>query len=659
MNVNLCMGCMQPHEGGRFCPHCGFNESNYEVPPHHLPPKTILNGKYLVGKALGEGGFGITYLGWDLNLELKVAIKEYYPNGFVTRSFGSEHSLSVLSGYRSEYFRKGLDQFIDEARRLAKFWSLPGIVTVKDYFPENKTAYIVMEFVEGETLKHILKENGRMEPERVFHLMEPLMDSLEMVHNAGLIHRDISPDNLMITPSGTIKLLDFGAARNYLANTERSLSVILKPGYSPEEQYRSRGSQGPWTDVYGLCATMYRAITGQVPTESLDRMAGETLPAPSSLGIQIPDYQEAALMKGLAVFQKDRYQSIRELLTDLQTNPADMSSRNTDNAVEDTLYRNTSNMTADTSLPNSNNNIRNVTDMEDKGDNTETQTSERSFNNREAAIQKEPVSISEENGPIFHDLPAQEEPANSFLQSAFNNKKRWILGGAAALIILVLLIKILSGGNSAAQENSRSQSPRLSSHTSGNSDSDDKASNDTDSDNETSNDLDSDDKADDSNPEDKTSENSNTETANSEDNNSTSTYEHELFSLTYPSDWTLSVVNGLPVIFGIHGGLEYQLEVSDATTDTSQNIEDYTLSKRLEEPIPGGGGSIGTMQIGNYSGVHTGCLYLDENGRESSLTEDCMTNGTVRIIVVTRYYGGANYDKSIYDEIINSIVLAD
>ena len=301
------------------CPRCGFDEQNYVPALHHLPPGTILAGKYLIGKALGEGGFGITYIGWDLNLEMKVAIKEYYPNGFVTRNCTYDKTVTLLTGQKGEFFRKGLDRFVDEARRLGKFWGLPGIVSVKDYFQENKTGYIVMEFAEGQTLKALLKSapDSRLPVKQVLEMMRPVMKSLEKVHKAGLIHRDISPDNLMVNPSEdgelTVKLIDFGAARDYMAEGERSLSVMLKPGYAPEEQYRSRGNQGPWTDVYGLCATMYRAITGQVPEESLDRLEEDRLQRPSEFGVDITVSQEAALLKGLSIWKKDRFASMEAL----------------------------------------------------------------------------------------------------------------------------------------------------------------------------------------------------------------------------------------------------------------------------------------------------------------------------------------------------------
>ena len=312
MNINLCMGCMREKTEKGACKYCGFDESVYEASLHQLPPGTVLNGKYLIGKVLGEGGFGITYLGWDLNLEMKLAVKEYFPNGFVGRD--ASRSVTLLSGQRTEFFLKGLEKFVDEAKRLGKFWGLPGIVSVKDYFQENRTAYIVMEFVEGKTLKQLLKDAGRLESDTVFAMMEPMMKSLQKVHAAGLIHRDISPDNIMVTPEGNVKLLDFGAAREYIAEGERSLSVVLKPGYAPEEQYRSHGKQGPWTDVYGLCATIYRAVTGEVPIESLDRTAGEELKKPSELGIQIGSGREDILMKGLALYQRDRVQTTEELM---------------------------------------------------------------------------------------------------------------------------------------------------------------------------------------------------------------------------------------------------------------------------------------------------------------------------------------------------------
>jgi len=212
----LCMGCMKSIENKKApCPHCGWQDDAAERAPHHLPLYTILNGKYLVGRVLGEGGFGITYLGWDLNLDMKVAIKEYYPSGFVTRETTATTTVTPLSGEKREAYFNGLEKFVNEAKSLAKFSSLPGVVSVKDFFRENGTGYIVMEYVEGITLKQYLKkEGGRLPINQVLQLVKPLIKSLTQMHEIGIIHRDISPDNIMLTSGGEVKLLDFGAARD-------------------------------------------------------------------------------------------------------------------------------------------------------------------------------------------------------------------------------------------------------------------------------------------------------------------------------------------------------------------------------------------------------------------------------------------------------------
>lgn len=327
----ICMGCMGDNPDGGACPHCGFDASAYNAPLHHLKPGTILDGKYWVGKSIGEGGFGITYIGWDLNLEMKVAIKEYFPNGFVSRDISNTDTITIFSGSDRDTFEKGKTKFIEEAKALAKFDNLPGIVSVKDFFLENGTAYIAMEFIEGETLKSFLKRNGgKTEPESILAMMQPLMKSLIEVHKTGIIHRDISPDNIMITADSNIKLLDFGAARDISGDGNKSLSIQLKPGYAPEEQYRSHGNQGPWTDVYALCATIYRAITGIPPVESLERIHNDTLARPSQLGVNIDSVKESVIMQGMSVFADDRFQSVEALYNALYTanmSPPDYSSQ--------------------------------------------------------------------------------------------------------------------------------------------------------------------------------------------------------------------------------------------------------------------------------------------------------------------------------------------
>ena len=311
---NTCMNCFKQHTGSvNPCPDCGYNEHSADMSPHLLKPRTILNGKYLVGKVLGQGGFGITYVGWDINLGLRIALKEYYPSGFVTRETTSTSAATVqpFTGSEGDFFLKGREKFINEARSLAKFFALPGIVSVKDYFLENGTAYITMEFIDGQTLKdYVANMGGKLVVNQVFDLMKPVMSSLAEVHKAGIIHRDISPDNIMISKEGYLKLLDFGAARDYTQAGAKSMSVMLKPGFAPEEQYRTKGDQGPWTDIYALCATMYRCITGSTPEESIERVRRDNVLPPSALGISIDPKKETALMMGMAVMQNKRFQSI-------------------------------------------------------------------------------------------------------------------------------------------------------------------------------------------------------------------------------------------------------------------------------------------------------------------------------------------------------------
>lgn len=314
--MRYCYHCMQVIEDDVLnCPFCGTNPRK-EVPVHHLMPGTVLNDKFLVGQALGEGGFGITYIGRDLNLDMIIAIKEYYPNGYVNRNnTASPMVTGAADGDMREVFEQGKDRFIKEARILGKFANEPGIVNVRDFFETNNTAYIIMEYLEGKTLKAYLKEKGILSADEVVNLMLPMIRSLKKVHQQGLIHRDIAPDNIMIT-SDSVKLLDFGAARD-VSNGNKSLSVMLKPGFAPEEQYRSRGQQGPWTDIYAICATMYKCITKVTPDDSTQRLFSDEVKRPSELGIAINPAIENAIMKGMSVRQQDRYQNVDELINGL------------------------------------------------------------------------------------------------------------------------------------------------------------------------------------------------------------------------------------------------------------------------------------------------------------------------------------------------------
>lgn len=316
---SFCNFCMTKLNSSiNVCPNCG-EHNHISSLPHHLKAGTILNGRYYVGNSIGEGGFGITYIGYDLVLDVKVAIKEFFPNGWVNRS---ENTLSPrvsknMNNQEAVFFDKGKKRFLDEARILAKFENESGVVRVKDAFEENNTVYIIMEYLDGITLKEYLNQKGTLTPGETLSLLMPIMVSLRSVHNHGLLHRDISPDNIMLVDDRVV-LIDFGAARQISANENRSLSIVLKPGYAPQEQYMTKGQQGPWTDIYALSATMYKCITGQVPEEALQRMQLDELKKPSELGFLISIRFENTLMQGLNVNLKERYQNIDEFIASFQ-----------------------------------------------------------------------------------------------------------------------------------------------------------------------------------------------------------------------------------------------------------------------------------------------------------------------------------------------------
>ncbi|WP_270846943.1 protein kinase domain-containing protein [Anaerobutyricum hallii] len=284
---------------------------------HCLRKGTRLIGHYTIEGVLGQGGFGITYLGIDELHEKKVAIKEFFPQGIVTRNIEYQDTVTVTFVGEKENYEKGKERFLKEARTMAKFSKDEGIVKALDFFEINNTAYIVMEYLEGITLKQYLRENQRIAPEDLIELLVPLIESLDEIHSQGMIHRDISPDNIMVLPDGRIKLMDFGAARDYTEFGEKSLSIVLKPGYAPPEQYQTHGVQGPWTDIYALCATMYKCITGENPPDAIERVMDDSLKKISEFGIVIPTQEEAAIIKGMSVSAKDRYQDIKDFCEDL------------------------------------------------------------------------------------------------------------------------------------------------------------------------------------------------------------------------------------------------------------------------------------------------------------------------------------------------------
>lgn len=313
----FCYGCMSPKNNSPICEHCGYNENlpNY---PNQLPIGTVLNGQYLIGKVLGQGGFGITYIGWDLSLETTVAIKEYYPKRFASRDCTSSLAVSCIGEKAEEAFLQNRERFIAEAKIQAKLSLIPGIVQIQRLFEENNTAYIVMEYVRGIHLKQYMQIlNRSLTLEETFAVMLPVISAMEKIHEAELVHQDISPDNIMIQNDGTVKLLDFGAAFELGGENTRDegaepQQAVLKHGFAPIEQYGADGNVGPWTDVYALCATFYYCLTGTIPEDATERYLGNDNIDWTQIS-ELTASQITVLKRGLSIHPEYRIAAVWEL----------------------------------------------------------------------------------------------------------------------------------------------------------------------------------------------------------------------------------------------------------------------------------------------------------------------------------------------------------
>ncbi len=299
------------------CRYCGFDGDDGRNPHYLSYGHELADGKYVIGRVIGAGGFGVTYSALDRVLNRRVAIKEYMPGEFSTRMPGNSH-LTIYGGEKEEQFQAGMIKFHDESVRLSTFTEVPGIVQVFDCFYENKTAYIVMEYLEGETLDELIKRKKRLTVEEAVDIISRVLESLETVHAAGMIHRDIAPNNIFLTSDGSVKLLDFGAARSATGSHSKSLTVMYKEGFTAEEQYRSNGDQGPWTDVYSVAATLYKAITGITPDGAMERKIKDELKPIGKYGVKVPQNIETAVMNALNVSAKKRTQSAEQFLSELK-----------------------------------------------------------------------------------------------------------------------------------------------------------------------------------------------------------------------------------------------------------------------------------------------------------------------------------------------------
>ena len=414
---------------------------------HCLRKGTRLIGRYIIEGVLGQGGFGITYLGTDELHEKKVAIKEFFPQGIVTRNIEYQDNVTVTFVGEKDNYEKGKERFLKEARTMAKFSKDEGIVKALDFFEINNTAYIVMEYLEGITLKQYLRENQRIAPEDLIELLVPLIESLDEIHSQGMIHRDISPDNIMVLPDGRIKLMDFGAARDYTEFGEKSLSIVLKPGYAPPEQYQTHGVQGPWTDIYALCATMYKCITGENPPDAIERVMDDSLKKISEFGIAIPPQEEEAIIKGMSVSAKDRYQDIKDFCEDLygayEETPA---SENKESEIKPDLIKE---------------------NVEDKVDTSAEETPESGSLASEEDVESEKVSAKENRESVsqkkidrksLEQCENKEETSVQNVKSEPDNKKqsqpKKFSGKAVLAVILCIL---LVGGGAKLYSDKREQ----------------------------------------------------------------------------------------------------------------------------------------------------------------------------------------------------------
>jgi len=313
----FCISCMQSKSLHSVCPTCGYNERQYTPHPLYLKPHILLQNQYIIGKALGQGGFGITYIGFDKWLQKKVAIKEFLPSALATRDFQTTHIVPLKK--QESAFHQGLQLFIDEARNLAKF-DHPNIVRVINFFEENQTAYMVMEHLEGENLAELLSRLGCcLTVEEALIIIFPILDALVEVHAQQIYHRDISPQNIRLLPTGIPILIDFGAARHVVGENSRSLDLVLKHGYSPLEQYSGKGKIGSWTDIYACGALLYLLISGKLPPAATDRFCDDTLiPLIEQPNIAISETASTAIFTALAVKLEERFQTVQDFKAALE-----------------------------------------------------------------------------------------------------------------------------------------------------------------------------------------------------------------------------------------------------------------------------------------------------------------------------------------------------
>ena len=311
MASELCMNCFSVKGQYEVCPYCGYVEGTPPEHPQYLTPGTILANHFIVGTAIDMGGFGITYRCYDTTLGIAVAVKEFFPAGLVNRAPG-ESVVGLLSGDKQQQYRVELKRFLMEAQSIAQFGKAKDIVNVYAFFEENNTAYIIMEYIDGVLLKDYLEKQGKMEPQVALHIIDLITNAVKKIHSKGIIHRDISPDNIFISSEDAIKVFDFGAAQLNDSTEGKNCEKVIKVGYSAPEQYRDKSNQGFYTDIYSVGAILYQMLTGIKPMESTEREHKDTLKSPLELGVKIEPNVDRAIMEAMAVQPELRFQNIQQ-----------------------------------------------------------------------------------------------------------------------------------------------------------------------------------------------------------------------------------------------------------------------------------------------------------------------------------------------------------
>ena len=460
----LCINCMKERdsEDQKICPHCHYDQSRYTPDLFTLKPYEVLNGRYLVGRVLGKGGFGITYIAMDMILERVVAIKEFFVQGYMYRDNSNSTSISISTtsgASEEEYYRINREKFEKEAKIIASLDDLPGIVKVYDFFYENETVYMVLEYLNGINFKeYTRKKGGRLPYKEVLSKTMAVMKSLQRLHENGIIHRDISPDNIMVMDTGTVKLLDFGGAK-IQANTALSSMVIAKKGYTPIEQYHTDGNQGPWTDVYAMAATIYYCICGQVPEESINRVENDNLKKPSELGIDISPEVEKVLFKALSIRSRDRYQTMAEFYTALVKAEETGKPKKTVSSQETVLYRKDEQDKTGKGRPAQSQSVQNrgtgsrsaqSQQVQNRGAGSRSAQSQATgtgpVQNRSAGTQPG-QNQSGQHRPGQNSQasvqPGINQPTNKKSKSS---GKKWLIGGAVAAAVIVAAVGGISTG---------------------------------------------------------------------------------------------------------------------------------------------------------------------------------------------------------------------